>query len=239
MAPLEEACHSCGQKAPLGRVGQALKQKAEAHFGAGNLTEAVRQLSRALDAGLPEGEGPLAWRKLGVWQDKLAQLPQAAASFGKARELNDADELAHQLWIAALAKMGRMEEAKSFYAARLEKNVEDAVAARQLKVLALSADFLANPKTYAPPAYEPKSWMEKVFLFSPAKAMVLGANLVFSLGLAAITWLRRPPLEGLPASDEIPEIPNIGALLLGDPVPWLLSAALSGLILFFLFFNRR
>jgi tetratricopeptide (TPR) repeat protein len=248
MAPAESACSRCGAPAPEGRAALLLLSRADQAQAGGRLEEAVSLLDRALHSGLPQGERPKSWRKLGLWLEKLALegeqaqlLARAGQAFSSGLNEDDSDEIAHQLFIANLARQGKIGEAKARYQRRLDADPGDAMAQKQLGVIRLSADFLAAPPKVSlnlPPRgvierwLQPKGWKLSLAISTLASSLVmLLISLTHSPGAPGAS-----AMSGLMDSSAIPvQFDDF----LFDPWSWAFQGALSALALYFMYRNRK
>jgi hypothetical protein len=248
MAVAETICHSCGHPAPQGRAAQVLKSKAESAFEQGALEEAIRQMSKALEAGagLPQAELGPAWRKLGIWQEKFCDaarrpdyLALAEASYRRAFEIDDHDQLAHQLFINASARQGHMGSAAAHYQGRLAKNPEDEVAKKQLGVIKLAADIKAAPPPK--PSKEtasPSSFIERILTPSPTKWAFWGVSFVSSLAMMFFSSGNSEAVQAV-AGNDLP-VQAVSAMdLVNNPKMYGLQAALCGAALIIMWRNRK
>jgi tetratricopeptide (TPR) repeat protein len=250
MAAAELSCIRCGAPAPPGRSALLLLGRAERAFESESLEEAVALLGKALQSGLPQEQLLTAWRKYGVWQEKLAaaghpeMLPRAGEAFKQALALNDSDELLHQLYIANMGRQGKLMEAKAYYQDRLAKNPDDALAQRQLTVIKLSAEFLLSPPKVSfamPPRTIIERWLEP----KPWKVLSVGSTLALSIVMVAVclmhggssgTSVASPDgIQSLVGSTGLPF--NVTDILL-DPWSWAMQGAFSALALFMMYRNR-
>ena len=165
----------------------------------------------ACGAPAPQAGAALAWRKKGIALEKQGELARAGQAFQSALALDDADEIAHQLFIANLGKQGLLPQATAFYQQRLQANPEDAMALKQLGVVKLSADFLSQPPPQAKSAgpanalerwLAPSSWKVGMALLSLAASVAMAVASAFHVsgsvpgadaGLAGLT----PDMEGM------------------------------------------
>jgi len=248
MAAAEAFCAKCGAAAPAGKAALLQMARAEQAWEAGDRSGATAQLERALKSGLPQQQLPLAWRKLGVWLEKEASesgkaelLARAGQAFKTALSLNDADEMAHQLFIANWGKQGLMSQARDYYQARLQADAADAVALKQLNVIKLSADFLAmRPPSPAP--IEPQNALERWLKPSPWKVGMAGLTLVSSVVMVVVSLLHAPataaPLGDLAGFGASVPMPISLESILYDPGAWALQGGFSALLLYFMYRSR-
>lgn len=251
MAMADKLCSQCGAPAPAGAAALLLAQRAEQAYAAGRLEEAVAQLQGAIITGLPLEQLALAWRKLGVWLEKAGgemgrpdMTARAGEAFKSAFGLNDADAIAHQLFIANRAKLGLLGQASEFYKKRLELDGQDAVAQKQLAVIKLSADFLAAPRPVA--AAMAPTTLEKWLKPRPWKVAMAGSTFLSSVG--AMFYMALGHAQALPAatsaaSDDLgaaaaAAMPASVDAMIHDPAIWAFQAGLSGLALYFMYRNR-
>lgn len=239
MALADALCASCGAPAPKGRAAQAMLEKADALHSQGSLPEAARMLERALQS-WPEPGSALNWRKLGVWREKMGQAAQAGAAFKAALDLDDGDEMAHQLFISNLGRQGRGLEALAHYKARLEKNPGDEMAARQVNIIRLSADFLSQaPPTLA--LHEPTR-VERWLKPTPLKVSLLLANAGLCLAIMVKIMLTLPAQSALGAAEGAPAVLEPATFLadtFNDPWVWAFQAALSFTALAIMYWSRK
>ena len=244
MAVAELQCSNCGLKAPQGRAAALLLSKAEMAFDAGRLTEAAGLLERAFDDGAPEASQAAGWRKLALWQQKAVAAggppdleAKASKALARAIELDDRDPLSHQLYIAHYARLGRLDQAAAYYKARAEANPDDLQAARQLQVIRLSGDFLASPPKVTL-NLPPPSKLERLLRPTPVKTATVGLNLLAAVAGLAYSLVHDAPAPG-PVSDDV--MPGMDQLIasLNSPWTWGFQGAISALLLWFMFRNRR
>jgi tetratricopeptide (TPR) repeat protein len=190
LALADTLCPRCGAPVAPERRRALLAERAEALAADGHFNEAARALGAVLDAGAPPDEAKRLWRKRSIWLQKNGdprQLDEAEACLQRSMELDDADELGHQLWIDLLKQRGHLDRAKAVYQKRLEANPTDAVAAKQLGVIRSVADFL----TVAPPKLDFRddrkpSTLERWIRPTPKK--MLTAGVVLLSALAGMLW---------------------------------------------------
>jgi tetratricopeptide (TPR) repeat protein len=245
MAPAESICSSCGAPAPAGKAALLLLGRAEKAWESGQGGEAVANLERAIQSGLPAPQNVTSWRKLGVWLEKLANeegrpelLPRAGQAFKSALELDDSDDIAHQLFIANASKQGLLGLASEHYQKRLQADPQDAVALKQLNVIKLSADFLAKPAPVAAKR-EPLNPIERWLKPRPWKVGTVSLNLLMCLGMAVVSafhdnGMTQPPSE---LSAMVGGGINMDTYLF-DVNVWTIQAALSALVLYLMYRNR-
>jgi hypothetical protein len=190
----------------------------------------------------PQAGAALAWRKKGIALEKQGELARAGQAFQSALALDDADEIAHQLFIANLGKQGLLFEAADFYKRRLEADPSDAMALKQQGVIKLSADFLSQPapvlKSLGPP-----NLIERWLAPSPWKIAVNALSLLACLGMAVVSALHGHGAGGasvmsMAGVGDLQGLPDVDSMLY-DVNAWSLSAGLNGLILFFMYRNRK
>jgi tetratricopeptide (TPR) repeat protein len=184
MADLQ--CARCGAPVPPERRRAMMAERAEALAQDGHFSEAARALGGVLEAGPAPDEAKRLWRKRSLWLQKSGeerQLEEAEACLQRSMELDDADELSHQLWIDLLKRRGHLDRAKAVYQKRLEADPADAVAKRQLGVIRSVADFLtvAPPKLAFQDDRKP-STLERWIRPTPKKMLTAGVVLLFSAG---------------------------------------------------------
>lgn len=221
LALADLACGACAAPVPAEDRRESLLSRAQGQFDAGQFAEAARSLEILLQGPVPPEEARLLWRKRGAWLQR-AQRPElldaAEAALAESLRLDDADDLSHQLWIDLLTKRGTVEKARQWYAQRLQLRPEDAMAARQLLVIKLSADFKAAPppKLDLPPEAAGGS-LYRLLKPSPSKTAAAGLGLLVNGALAVRAAFSAPAVVGDP-SDGLAQVGSFMQLL-NDP--WL------------------
>jgi tetratricopeptide (TPR) repeat protein len=247
MALAETLCVKCGHPAPAGRAAQILKAKAEDAFEQGRLDLALRQMTKAVESGMDSKELPLAWRKLGVWHEKRHSqdpkpefLASAENSYFKALSLDDADDLAHQLFIACLGKQGQTLRAVTFYQQRFAKNPEDVVAQKHLNAIKLAGDIKAAPRPAELHFDEGGMFgrqIRKLLKPSPWKVVTLLGGLVFNL-IQLFTKTDAHDVSLLTSGEGVPASALDMVGLFSDPWVVGFQALGTALLLFFMFRSR-
>jgi tetratricopeptide (TPR) repeat protein len=186
LALADALCPRCGAPVDPQRRRALLTERAESLAADGLFAEAARSLGGVLDSGPAPDEAKRLWRKRSIWLQKVGdprQLDEAEACLQRSMELDDTDELGHQLWIDLLKQRGHLDRAKTVYQKRLEKDPDDAVAKRQLGVIRSLADFL----TVGPPKIDfhgdrKASTLERWIKPTPKKMLTAGVVLLSALG---------------------------------------------------------
>ena len=186
LALADSQCPRCGVPVDPARRRALLAGRAEALAADGHYNEAARALGAVLEAGAPPDEAKKLWRKRSIWLQKggdARHADEAEACLQRSMELDDADELGHQLWIDLLKQRGHLDRAKSVYEKRLAADPMDAVAMRQLAVIRSVADFLTapRPKVSMEEGRKP-GLLERWIKPTPKKMLTAGSVLVFGLG---------------------------------------------------------
>ncbi len=152
MALSDRFCLQCGAEADPGQAAAFFLEKAESARLAENWAEASSQWRKALALPIPAADQAGLWYKLGFALDKLSAArgderlgEEAAQAFQKSLEMDDSNDLAHQMWIANLARRGQVHLAISRYQKRLNENPGDARAEKFRTVASLSMQFKNSP----------------------------------------------------------------------------------------------
>lgn len=244
LALADTLCQACGTPVPRAHQAELYLKRAGIAADAGQFNEAVRQLERAIGCFDDPAQGQPWLKKLGLWLEKEpapGDEEKAEAAFLRARELEDKDELAHQLWINHLVRRGLDGRAEKYYQERLGKDALDSVASRQLSVLKLAREFKAQPVKVTLDLGTPHGFFAKALTPTPMKIMVVGVNTVFSGVLTLLFFFTQPGEQAVSELD--PALQGLGpALSLGPlthPTSWAVSTLLSGVLWGWMWRNRR
>lgn len=232
LALVDAACPACGTAVPDEARAALMGARAEGLAENGQYAEAARALDMMLAMDLKPEEAKVWWRKRGAWLQRSGRpgdMDQAEAALAKSLSLDDADGLSHQLWIDLLNRLGRLDKARQWYKERLDKDPADAVAAKQMTVLRMTADFLAAP----PPKLNiPKgkdSTLAKMVKPTPWKMVTAGVNLLAALGAMGMSFgqaevIKAPEgMEGMQSMLQMatdPWLNGLLALLCGAYLYW-------------------
>lgn len=238
LALADLTCTVCGHPVPPESRLKRLLERAEGMAEKGQYVEAARALEPVIEASAEDPELPRLWRKRGVWLLR-AQRPElldaAESALAEALRLDDADPMNHQLWIDLLGKRGSLAKAEGWYQQRLQARPDDAVAAQQLKIIKLSADFMSAPV----PTLDLPPEREGIFykLFKPTTYKMVSSGLACAISLFMMGqafWSSHaagPALEGMESYASIVKMVND---------PWLNGAqALAFGAYFFWAWSRR
>lgn len=222
LALADQACAACGEAVPLEDRRRLLMERAEGFAQGGQFAEAARSLEGLLKLELPADEARLLWRKRGVWLMRSARpelLDAAEAALAEALRLDDADDLSHQLWIDLLVKRGTADKARAWYAQRLQLQPADAMAARQMQILKLAADFkAAPPPKLALASGEGRGLFQRMLKPSPLKTGAVSLGLLGNGALMLRALMQRGPVvSGDPGSG----VEQLGSVLAILNDPWL------------------
>lgn len=222
LALADQACAACGEAVPLEDRRRLLLERAEGFAGAGQFAEAARSLEGLLKLDLPADEARLLWRKRGVWllrSGRAELLDAAEAALAEALRLDDSDDLSHQLWIDLLVKRGSSEKARLWYQQRLQLQPADAMAARQLQILKLSADFKsAPPPKLDIPDVAGRGLFPRMLKPTPLKKGLVALGLLGNAVLTLRALLQRGPVV---AGDAGSGMEGLGSVLQIINDPWL------------------
>lgn len=262
LAPADEVCQRCGEAVDAAEAAQNLLSRAESLRQGGQFEEAIQYFRRALARPLPRPQAAAAWQKFGLLLEKQDQvhpragrLAEAGSAYYQARELDDANETLHQLWIANLSNQGSPEPALAYYKKRLADDPGDALAAKMLQIARLSAEFKLNPVKV--PARTPvkhgmlvgmvaRLLRPNAMTFGLASTSFLISLTLLVVGLSLPSVAPPPPLEGASgvAVDSGIQSTDGGAFflisgLLFNPVSNLVSCLLWGGYFAFLWKARK
>lgn len=204
LALADLSCTACGHPVPAASRLKRLRERAEGMAEKGQYAEAARALEPVIEASATDPELALLWRKRGVWllrTQRADLLDSAESALAEALRLDDADPMNHHLWLDLLGKRGTQAKAEAWYQQRLQAQPDDAVAAQQLKIMKLSADFMhaPPPKLDLPP--EREGIFYKLFKPTPYKMASAGFACLISLFMTGqALWSNHaagPVIEGV------------------------------------------
>ena len=186
LALVDAVCPACHTPVPAAGRRALILARAEALAADERWGEAARMAVAAPGEGLEPAETKRLLRQRAVWlqrQGSPASLEEAQALLKKVVVEDPADNLAHQVWMDLLKRLGRQAEAKAHYQACLALNPDDAVSKRQLSVMRLSADFVSAPPPKLALGNSGKAGtMEKWIKPTPKKMISAGSVVLFGLG---------------------------------------------------------
>ena len=236
LAPADALCPGCGAEVAVAQRAALLGERAEAYARQDRPAEAARAAEAVLALPLSDREAHDWWRKRAAWLARTgvdADLDESERSLRRALELDDGDDLGHQLWIDVLRRLGRLDEATALYQARLTRDPSDAAAARHLAALKLMRQMqdLPLPKLDLPP---PKPGLFERALRPTTGKMVAAAVGVVSCGAMLFS-------AGGPAPKMPPGAESVQAIAQWVEDPWLnaLQVALYGAYLVWGWRSRR
>ncbi len=222
LAPADAACASCGAEVDPASRAALMGPRAEAYAASGAFDAAVRAAGVVL--GLPiDASARKVWlRKRAAWAQRTGRegdLERAAADLKEAVVLDDGDPLGHQLRMDLLQRLGRLDEVRAEYAARLERDPEDAVARQHLGALKLMNDLRTAPppKLDLPP--EGNGLFIRMLRPTPSKMVAAGFGALSCLAVLIGGWGHKA--AGGSAAALGNQVGGLGPLVQALADPWL------------------
>jgi tetratricopeptide (TPR) repeat protein len=205
LALVDSVCPHCGEPVPVASRLAILGARAETLAESGQFAEAARAADAVTALELEPAEAKLWFRKKGAWLQRSGRpdsLAAAERALAEVVRLDDADDLAHQLWMDLLHRTGQLDKARNLYKGRLQRDPEDAVAKRHLAALRLMQDMQLAPSAgMKMPKFE-DGFMMKMLRPTTMKMVTVGSGILFCVAML-IYGLVAPP-EAAPAAVALP-----------------------------------